>query len=177
MGADATAWDTVVARAFATHGTRLRGLVRTITSDSELAEDIVQETFCRAIRYPQHDDPTPAWLATVARNLCIDHWRLASRREAPAGFCHDANRPLFGLPSCTPDETYEDHVRGDAIARALTLLTARQRRVLLAYAIDGCSYEELARVEGLTPDALKSLMARARRAFRAAYLVAAAGAA
>jgi DNA-binding CsgD family transcriptional regulator len=68
-----------------------------------------------------------------------------------------------------PERRYASKEQGAAIIRALDALDARQRRLLLMRAAEGLPYEEIAHEEGLSVDAVKSLLKRARRAFRDAY--------
>jgi RNA polymerase sigma-70 factor (ECF subfamily) len=61
-----------------------------------------------------------------------------------------------------------------AVRRAVDGLTGRQRRALVLHKFDGLDYAAIARVMGLTTQAVKSLLMRARENLRAAlagYLV------
>ena len=47
--------------------------------DRELAEDVTQETFLRWLDSGRRG--TDAYLYTIARNLCIDHWRKQNQEK------------------------------------------------------------------------------------------------
>lgn len=50
----------------------------------ELAEDLMQETFARFLRYPEHRVKTSTWLIEIASSLLVSHWRAAAIRPQPA---------------------------------------------------------------------------------------------
>lgn len=55
------------------------------------------------------------------------------------------------------------------MGHALRSLCQRQARVLMLREVEGWRFEDIAALEGISMDALKSLMARARRTFKVAY--------
>ncbi len=61
-----------------------------LCKDSHLAEDLMQESFCKAILAlsPEHTNMR-AWLYTVARNLCLNELKKRSREVC------DENLPDF----------------------------------------------------------------------------------
>ena len=61
----------------------LWGLCYRMTGDAYDAEDIVQETFVRAVETSSldMDQPLRPWLVRVAMNLCRDHLRQRRRRQ------------------------------------------------------------------------------------------------
>ena len=55
-----------------------------LVGDSNIAEDLVQETLAaawRSQRRPTHAEEYPAWLAGIARNVCWS-WKRRQRRES-----------------------------------------------------------------------------------------------
>ncbi|HEX9775631.1 MAG TPA: RNA polymerase sigma factor [Actinomycetota bacterium] len=138
--------------------------------DSDAAEDLVQETFVRALsnisRLDLERHPWP-WLRTIADRLCTTFAqrhrrvllapRLSLEHDSPAG--HRDGR----------DVTVESVLRRDdglRLVRALQTLPPRQRQMLLLYVIEGWSYADIAATEGLSIAALKSTMFRARASVR-----------
>ena len=74
---------------FDTHHQRLYRLARRLSSSSEDARDVVQETFLRAARSPASlpvgAPNEEAWLVRVLINICRDRWRRnAVQRNAVA---------------------------------------------------------------------------------------------
>lgn len=157
------------------HAEGVERLVAARVADPDLASDVVQETFLRAYRYFGGFDPERPfwpWLATIAANVCADALRVrAERRES---LCDTDDLDAAGLAGPTgPDHADHaaelDWIPNGPIGRALGALPASQRRLLLLRAHDGWRYDELAVLEGLTLDAVKSLLKRARANFRRAY--------
>lgn len=63
------------------HGRFLRGLARALVSDSEGAEDLLQDTWTRALASPPRHGAAPrAWLARVLRRLAIERGRREGER-------------------------------------------------------------------------------------------------
>src|SRR5687768_15802557 len=60
----------------------LRRLARRLVTNSDEAEDLVQETWLASwLHPPRSDSPRRPWLARVARNLSLNHHREATRRS------------------------------------------------------------------------------------------------
>jgi len=143
--------------------------------DVALAEDVVQETFALALS--RHADFDPArgsigsWLTVLSRNVIRDHLRAHQRSDDFAAawdridatlaqtFAAMAERPL-------PGEVLERAETRDLVHMAVAHLPEQYRTALQRKYVDGESLETLAHELGISVDATKSLLARARRAFR-----------
>lgn len=142
---------------------RLNGYLRRLGASPEVAEELVQETFVRLIRAaPRLVDGTRvgAWLFTVTHNLWRSHRRWAwvdgSRLVDLAG------RPPARPPA--PDEPQAaDETRG-RVERAVAALPPVQREVFLLVVGEELEPQAAARVLGITPEAARQRLARARRA-------------
>jgi len=155
--------------------TDLHGFVARRVCDPSLVDDIVQETLLRAYRARHGFDETKPvwpWLATIARNTlsnALRGERLRHRhleRELDWGSIEGhADLQLTG----DPERRYAAKEQHAAILAALATLDHRQRRLLVMRASDGLGYDDIARLEGLTLNSVKSLLKRARHAFRDAY--------
>jgi RNA polymerase sigma-70 factor (ECF subfamily) len=150
---------------------RVRGLVRRLVADAGLVEDIVQETFLRGYANTIHvddEDPWP-WLAAVARNLCLDALRRRQIITEDPLDADDESLATAVVPT-TPEREVMRSAEAAHVHEALSALSPRQRRILVLKHLRGWRYQEIAEVESLTDDALKSILARARRNFRRQYL-------
>ena len=143
--------------------------------DAALAEDVVQETFALALakqsEYDAARGSVASWLTVLSRNVIRDHLRahkrsneLQARWERIDGtlsqmFAAMAERPL-------PGEVLERAETRDLVHIAIANLPEQYRSALTRKYVDGESLETLARDLGISVDATKSLLARARRAFR-----------
>jgi RNA polymerase sigma-70 factor (ECF subfamily) len=143
--------------------------------DSSLAEDVVQETFAIAMSRQADYDPgrgsIGSWLTVLSRNVIRDHLRAHKRSDELATtweridatlaqtFASMAERPL-------PGEVLERAETRDLVHMAVANLPEQYRNALTRKYVDGESLETLAGELGISVDAAKSLLARARRAFR-----------
>jgi RNA polymerase sigma-70 factor, ECF subfamily len=134
-----------------------------LTGDEDVAEDIAQEAFVRLLRQPLPDDEIRPWLFTVAMNLVRDRARRNERRQ----------RLLTTAPSLVsrpalPDEDVERTERINAVREVLDRIPDRDRQLLLMRE-EGFKYDEIARVVGVAPASVGTLIARALRKFVSEY--------
>ena len=143
--------------------------------DATLAEDVVQETFALALRKQADFDPARgsagSWLTVLSRNVIRDHLRAHRRSDdlqaaweridatLAQTFAAMAERPL-------PGDVLERAETRDLVHMAVANLPEQYRTALTRKYVDGESVEALAGELGISIDATKSLLARARRAFR-----------
>lgn len=133
-----------------------------LTGEVDVAEDIAQEAFVRLLRHPMPESDAKPWLYTVATNMVRDRARKATRRE----------RILKGAPveqaAETPDVAYERRERVAMVRTVLAELPERDRTLLMMRE-EGFTYAEIAKVVGVAPASVGTLLARALRRFVAAY--------
>ncbi len=158
---DAAAVRVLVARKLP----RVLALARRMLTDPVEAEDVAQEVMLRVWRQAPKWRPGAArfdtWMHRVALNLCYD--RLRRRREQPTD--RPPDRPD---PGPAPDRGLMAADVGARVERAMAGLPHRQREAVVL-----CHYQELSNIDaaalmGISVEALESLLARARRALRAA---------
>jgi RNA polymerase sigma-70 factor (ECF subfamily) len=133
---------------------------RRVGGDRSLAEDLVQETWMRAIaawRMRGLPDEPMAWLTLVARNLMVSHFR----RHRPASF-DSAAVDLEG-PAWTPDSPDKTALVSCGIAR----LPSRHRELLEAFYFDGRSVRQIAVERATSERAIEGRLRRARGLLRA----------
>lgn len=134
--------------------------------DAAEAEDVAQEVFLRVWKAAPQWRPGGAlfstWMHRVAMNLCTD--RLRRRRETPA---EDAGATLAdGAPS--PASALQAGERRAAVEAALAALPERQRAAIVLAHFQELPAAEAAAILEVSVEALESLLARARRALKAA---------
>jgi RNA polymerase sigma factor (sigma-70 family) len=151
------------------------GYCRRRIGDPHLAEDIAQETFLRAFRAATVIDsgrPLWPWLQVIARNLIANTVRNERRLRRHLASEVDIEALVTKIDERLegdPDRWLMDEHDRIAITDSLQVLSPRQRRMLLKRVLHGVTYEQLARAEGISVDAAKSLVKRGRRSFRTAY--------
>jgi RNA polymerase sigma-70 factor, ECF subfamily len=164
----------VVEREFEAHRRSLWALCYRMTGSASDADDLVQETFLRALERPPEarDDGWKRWLIRVATNLAIDALRRRKRRDyigpwlpSPIETAGEADPPAHEIASAGSSTEYRyDLMESVSIAFLLALeeLTPRQRAVLLLRDVFD-SVEETAAAIGLTAANVKVTHHRARR--------------
>jgi RNA polymerase sigma-70 factor (ECF subfamily) len=142
--------------------------------------DIVQETFLAAARSFDQFDPSRgsprAWLCGIARRQAAIHYRRTQRQGRlltgegrPAEERQRIARWMEGRQESPPDlltrvETVE------AVRAALISLAEPHAAALIARYFDGADVEQMAREENCGASAIRSRLARARQAFRRAFV-------
>jgi len=143
--------------------------------DQTLAEDIVQETFAIAMSREADYDPARgsvgSWLTVLSRNVIRDHLRAHKRSDELQSTWERIDATLaqtFAAMAETPlpGEVLERAETRDLVHMAVANLPEQYKTALTRKYVDGESLETLAGELGISVDATKSLLARARRAFR-----------
>jgi RNA polymerase sigma-70 factor (ECF subfamily) len=142
-----------------------RYVSRLTAHDTQLAEDVVQETLLRAWQRPnivnnRYSSIRP-WLFTVARNLVHDHWRARKSRPAEVG---DAELDTVAEERDHIDETVQAHAMRQAMAR----LSPEHRAVLAQVYYRGLSIVDAAAALGVPVGTVKSRSYYALRSLRLA---------
>jgi len=136
-------------------------------SDAELADDVTQEVFTKAFHaLPKLERGTKVlpWLYRVASNCAIDHLRRR-RRFTWIRMTQVQHTPIEPHAADAVGEVGErEHVQA-----VLRTLPPENAVALLLHALEGYSYKEIADIQGVTMTAVRSRIARARAAFKAAY--------
>jgi len=162
------------------HAPFLWGLSYRLTGSAADADDLVQETFVRALERPPPDttEPMRPWLARVALNLGRDLLRRRRRRRyvgpwLPSPIETGEDATLAGYePVLAGERTTEgryDLVESVSMAflLALEVLTPKQRAVLLLRDVFDYSVAETASALDVSESDVKVTLHRARRALEA----------
>jgi RNA polymerase sigma-70 factor (ECF subfamily) len=146
--------------------------------DEELAEEVVQETFLRALQEIDRYDPQRGsmgtWLCFVARNRIRKALRERGRYREVGVPWERIDRRLLeayqGLDAAPlADETLERDETADLVRMTLANLPEKYREALRLHYCERRSLEQIAALNGSTAGAVKSLLHRARLAFKAAF--------
>jgi RNA polymerase sigma factor (sigma-70 family) len=143
------------------HREQLLKVARRRSMSVEDAEDAVQEAMLRGAQNAHLDESRlGAWLTTVTMRLCVDRYRQV-HREAEVG-----SAPKLTAPGPVPvEEVVCDRAEARWVAYRSRELPARQAEALRLRSEDR-DVEQIAREMGLSPRAVESLLARARRTLR-----------
>jgi RNA polymerase sigma-70 factor (ECF subfamily) len=129
----------------------------------ELAEDVTQEVWLRAVRdWRKHGAPDNpiAWLTTVARNLILNHQR---RHE---GVSLDLVSPMEVL-AAVENNTVSDSAEITAlVSQALTHLPHAEAELLESFHYDRSKTSELAEAHGVSERTIERRLKHARERLR-----------
>lgn len=143
------------------------------TRSADLAEDLAQEVFLRIYKSRKTYLPTAkfsTWLYRIAHNVASNHVRDVSvRREYQLSKAQNSSTSGLLLENIAvspsgyqPTRNMDHQERSRVIMVALEALGERQRTAILLSKFEGMSYQEIGETMGLTVQAVKSLLMRAR---------------
>lgn len=155
------------------HQSRLVMVLHHLVGDRARAEELAQDVFLRVYRAREKYVPTAkfsTWLYTITHNVASNAKRkLASRKEV-----HIAKTPSGSFPvqplsvmakdksGLMPSRVADRQELAEILHRAIQSLSERQRMAMLLSRFEDMSYNEIAETMELTPQAVKSLLSRAR---------------
>jgi len=120
-----------------------------ITKDSHLAEDVLQDTFLKVLSgaRPRNPDAIQAWLYRIARNICFDRLRRRKKEE-----------PRDQIASEEGDRyAYTD---------LISSLSDREKEIVTLKIIGGLTHREIGAVLGISAAAAQKRYERAIAALR-----------
>lgn len=163
----AGAGDTRAAEALVRkHLPKMVGLARRMLNDGAEAEDVAQEVFLRVWREAPRWRPGAAkfetWMHRVALNLCYDRMRRRREKSDP-----DAGMTVAD-PAPLASEAWLAQQRSATVRAALSALPDRQRAAITLVHFQELTNIAAAEALEISVEALESLLARGRRAMKAA---------
>lgn len=155
---------TSIAELYAEHRRGLLAFLTRQVHNPELAEDLCQDTFVKALRAWETRNPeasATAWLYQIARNTACDELR----RRRRIAFLPMLDDELFSGSETVPEHRFSEQ---EPVRRALAKLPAMYRWPLVLHFL-GYSVKEIGALLGCSPNAIKARLFRARGQFRRAY--------
>lgn len=152
------------------HVDGLYGYALVLTQNRTDAEDLVQETYLRAIRAMgrlRDDSNVKGWLFTILRNIWLNEARR--RRKAPESVDVEADERISNLVDVStegPHEAYVSKLQRRHVRLALQQLPEEAREVILLREWEQLSYQEIATVLDCPVGTVMSRLARARSKLR-----------
>lgn len=146
--------------------TLYRGALR-LTRNPDQAEDLVQDTYLRALRY-QHSYQTgtnmKAWLFAIMRNLFWD--RFKGGRPEDLSLDEDSDFPLYERlkdETAMPEAEVLNKLAAKEVVAAVEKLPPLHREVVLLVDVEGFAYKDAAEVLGIPIGTVMSRLHRARQ--------------
>lgn len=149
------------------HADALYNFAHYLSRNAVEAEDLVQETYARALAAAGQfvaGTHLKAWLFRITRNTFIDLHRRDQRARTDGGLdtVDEAPLPVAGSAGELPQER---EIASHELERAIRLLNEDARMALLLD-LEGLSEAEIAGCLGCAPGTVKSRLFRARAALR-----------
>ncbi len=138
------------------HSRRVRNYIRMMVKDQDLAEDIFQETFIKAVRVIDEgrycdNGKFLSWVLRIAHNQVIDYFR--NQRQNKSLTESDAGYNVLGTLQFA-DRTIEDALVSEQIERdirsLIELLPEEQREVVRMRYFAGLSFKDIAEQTGVS---------------------------
>ncbi|HTC22923.1 MAG TPA: sigma-70 family RNA polymerase sigma factor [Gemmatimonadales bacterium] len=157
----------------------LFSLLYRMVRDRELAEDLAQETFVKALNAIESYRPEfkfSSWIFKIANNAAIDHLRrreldtlsLEGSPHAETPEAVEATALQIGDRQESPLDTVEARELGGQIEQAIAQLRPEYRSCILLRHVEGRAYEEIAEILSLPLGTVKTYIHRARNELRQA---------
>jgi len=136
-------------------------LARWLLRDDTIAEDVVQESYLRALKYfsGYHGGDSRAWLLTIVRNTSYN-WLQQNRSKELMNPIEDAE--ALTSTEANPETVLRQRIDHELLRQALTELPIEFREVLILREMEGFSYKEIAALADLPIGTVMSRLARAR---------------
>ena len=164
LGGDEAAWEELVRQ----HTRQVYGLCYRFTGSGAEAQDLTQEVFLRVFRtlktFRSAEGSFGTWLARVARNLLIDHYRRTRQERVTDPI--EGQIAVLEEKGATASERPDHALAGRETSRilqaALQKLSPDLREAVILRDLQEMEYREIADVLGIPEGTVKSRINRGR---------------
>ncbi len=170
---DAWAFEELMRR----YQNRVVGVLAHLVGRRDMAEDLAQDVFLRVYRARQRYVPASkfsTWLFTITNNVASNALRSLSRRKEvnlTPKVDQSGGNPIevaaLAASGLMPTRQLDKSEISEVVRLAVECLNERQRMAVLLAKFEHLSYAEIGQVMDMTPQAIKSLLSRARSNLRA----------
>jgi RNA polymerase sigma-70 factor (ECF subfamily) len=150
----------------------LYNFARWLAHNSNDAEDLVQETYLKALRGFASFQPGTnfrAWMFQILRNTFLSSCSKLDRRMTVA-MDSEEDGPELAIDTETPETILVNRSNSQLVRRAMDDLPVRYREALLLCEVEEMSYQEIAEILSIPIGTVMSRLARARKAVRESFL-------
>jgi RNA polymerase sigma factor, sigma-70 family len=139
-----------ISRLIERHTRRVRDYIRMMVKDNDVADDILQETFIKAVRFideGRYSDNGKflSWILRIAHNQVIDYFRAQKQNrqvnESNAGY--NVLGTLRFAEQNIEDRMVADQIEAD-VRSLVEMLPDEQREVVMMRYFSGLSFKEIA---------------------------------
>jgi RNA polymerase sigma-70 factor (ECF subfamily) len=146
----------------------LYNFARWLVHNSNDAEDLVQETYLKALRSFGSFQPGTnfrAWIFQILRNTFLTSCSKLERRMTVAMDSEEGG-PELAVDTETPETILMNRSNSQLVQRAIDDLPVHYRETLLLCEVEEMSYQEIAEILSIPIGTVMSRLARARKAVR-----------
>jgi RNA polymerase sigma-70 factor, ECF subfamily len=143
---------------------QLYNFARWLTQDTSEAEDLVQETYAKALRgFSSFQAGTNfrAWMYRILRNSFLN-----SRTGLKTTISYEEEEHEPSSDTGTPESLLVEQADREIVQAALTEIPAHLREILLLCEVEEMSYQEIAETLSIPIGTVMSRLSRARKALR-----------
>ena len=147
---------------------RLYNFAHWLTQDREEAEDLVQETYAKALKGFRSFQPGTnfrAWIYQILRNTFLTS-RTGLKATATVPLDLEGEEQTLPAVMETPESILLQRSDGQLVQQALEQLPVAYREVLLLCEVEEMSYQEISATLSIPMGTVMSRLSRARRALR-----------
>src|ERR1700683_2195169 len=150
----------------------LYNFARWLAHDSNDAENLVQETYLKALRSFALFQPGTnfrAWIFRILRNNFLSSCSKLERRMTVA-MDSEEDGPELAVDTETPETILMNRFNSQLVQRAIDDLPVHYRETLLLCEVEEMSYQEIGEILSIPIGTVRSRLARAREAVRESVL-------
>jgi RNA polymerase sigma factor (sigma-70 family) len=153
----------------------LHRMARALTRDRQSAEDLVQESVLRGLRYFEsyRNDDFRAWMAAIMRNLNRDPSRRLPVEQTTEE--EEDQVQQIAAPGPDPEQRLLADDRAARLRKLVAALPEAMREIIVMREFGDLSYEQIAAALSLPVGTVMSRLARARLRLRADWIAAEGG--
>src|SRR5438045_7690381 len=153
----------------ASHLPQIRRFARAYAPREADADDLAQEALIKvykSLRSFRYQSAFATWLYAIVRNVFLDVRKSRAGKERAAEEQLAPKHAQGSSGSDTPDVELEREEERNRIWAALRQVPPEFRSALVLFDIEGCSYDEVAAIEGVAVGTVKSRLSRGRAHLR-----------
>jgi len=147
---------------------RLYNFAHWLTQDREEAEDLVQETYAKALKGFRSFQPGTnfrAWIYRILRNTFLTS-RIGLKATVAEPLDEESDQQKLPAANDTPESILLQRSNQQLVQQALARLPVPFREVLLLCEFEEMSYQEISATLAIPLGTVMSRLSRARRALR-----------
>jgi RNA polymerase sigma-70 factor (ECF subfamily) len=161
LNGNQAAWETIVRQ----HRRKVFNVAYKFVGKHDEAEDLTQDIFLKIFKALDSFDRRAnfqTWIISIARNLCIDHYRSVRKERETIAREVDAADLSPAAPDASPLRQLEQSDLREMLRRALDQLPVALKTAVVLRDLHELSYQEIAERLGLPEGTVKSRINRGR---------------